>query len=166
MIPYKGKKAKIVIKGDDGYYLDIDNMEWLWEDSILEDVECIPLSNEEIVEDFLEKVDIDYEEYEKHNIGDISYNAIKKLLSDVIYLKEENEKLREKTNINIAYAEYLEKILNEYKKESILKQKVKNMRKEKEWALENYDCDKSDYKQSQAIGAWNILQKLLKESEK
>lgn len=41
MIPYKGKKAKIVIKGDDGYYLDIDNMEWLWEDLILEDIECI-----------------------------------------------------------------------------------------------------------------------------
>lgn len=94
MIPYKGKKAKIVIKGDDGYYLDIDNMEWLWEDLILEDIECIPLSNEEIVEDFLEKVDIDYEEYERHNIGDISYNAIKKLLSDVLYLKEENDKLK------------------------------------------------------------------------
>ena len=49
--------------------------------------------------------------------------------------------------------------------ESISKEKVKNMIKEKEWALENYDCDKSDYKQSQAIGAWDILQKLLKESE-
>lgn len=117
------------------------------------------------VSKFLKKVDIDYEEYGENIIGDISYNAIKKLLSDVIYLKEENEKLRGKIDINISYTEYLEKILNEYKKESILKQKVKNMIKEKEWALENYDCDKSDYKQSQAIGAWNILQKLLKESE-
>lgn len=99
-------------------------------------------------------------------------NALEHILSDykrVLEMNEvllkENEKLRGKIDINISYAEYLEKILNECKKESILKQKVKNMIKEKEWALENYDCDKSDYKQSQAIGAWNILQKLLKESE-
>lgn len=43
---------------------------------------------------FLKKVDVDYEEYGENIIGDISYNAIKKLLSDVIYLKEENDKLR------------------------------------------------------------------------
>lgn len=49
------------------------------------------------VSKFLKKVDIDYEEYGENIIGDISYNAIKKLLSDVIYLKEENDKLR---NIN------------------------------------------------------------------
>ena len=46
------------------------------------------------VSKFLKKVDIDYEEYGENIIGDISYNAIKKLLSDVIYLKEENDKLR------------------------------------------------------------------------
>lgn len=43
---------------------------------------------------FLKKVDVDNEEYGEHIIGDISYNAIKKLLSDVIYLKEKNDKLR------------------------------------------------------------------------
>ena len=32
--------------------------------------------------------------------------------------------------------------------------------------LENkHECTTSDYKQSQAIGAWDILQRLLKESE-
>ena len=46
------------------------------------------------VSKFLKKVDIDYEKYGENIIGDISYNAIKKLLSDVIYLKEENDKLR------------------------------------------------------------------------
>lgn len=46
------------------------------------------------VSKFLKKVDIDYEEYGENIIGDISYNAIKKLLSDVIYLKEENDELR------------------------------------------------------------------------
>lgn len=46
------------------------------------------------VSKFLKKVDVDYEEYGENIIGDISYNAIKKLLSDVIYLKEENDKLR------------------------------------------------------------------------
>lgn len=57
------------------------------------------------------------------------------------------------------------KAITEESNKYILKSKIKNMIKEKEWALENYDCDKSDYKQSQAIGAWNILQKILKESE-
>ena len=34
---------------------------------------------------------------------------------------------------------------------------------EKEWALESYDCDEADYKQSQAIGAWQVLQELIEE---
>ena len=41
-------------------------------------------------------------------------------------LQKENEELKGKNDINIAYAEYLEKILNEYKKESVSKQKVKD----------------------------------------
>lgn len=47
-------------------------------------------------------------------------------------LQKENEELKEKTDINIAYAEYLEKILNEYKKESVSKQKIKEVIKELE----------------------------------
>lgn len=40
-------------------------------------------------------------------------------------------------------------------------QKIKDIQKEKEWALQSYDCTKADYKQSQAIGAWDALQELL-----
>ena len=40
-------------------------------------------------------------------------------------------------------------------------QKIKDIQKEKEWALQSYDCTKADYKQSQAIGAWGALQELL-----
>lgn len=57
-------------------------------------------------------------------------NLIEKLLkeneqlnAEVNSLKKENEELND---INIAYAEYLVKILNEYKKESVPKQKVKD----------------------------------------
>ena len=60
---------------------------------------------------------------------------------------------------------YYRDLANSYQGNCISKEKVKNMIKEKEWALENYNCDEADYKQSQAIGAWDILQKLLKESE-
>ncbi len=48
---------------------------------------------------------------------------------------------------------------------SIPVQKVKDMQKEKEWALQSYDCTKADYKQSQAIGAWDVLRKLLEGRE-
>ena len=71
------------------------------------------------------------------------------------------ELLRDLYNDNIRY----EKELHNTLKYSISKEKIKKVIKEKEWALENYDCDKSDYKQSQVIGAWDILQKLLKERE-
>lgn len=73
-------------------------------------------------------------------------------------LKQENEELK---RLHIQDNKHLDFIMEN----SIPVQKVKDMMKEKEWALENYDCDESDYKQSQAIGAWDILQKLLKESE-
>ena len=46
-----------------------------------------------------------------------------------------------------------------------LQDKIKAKMKEKEWSLENYDCNESDYKQSQAIGAWSVLQSLLEEKE-
>lgn len=45
---------------------------------------------------------------------------------------------------------------------SIPVQKVKDIMKEKEWAIKSYDCDTADYKQSQDVGAWSALQKLLK----
>ena len=44
-------------------------------------------------------------------------------------------------------------------------QKIKDLIKKYEWATCNYDCNISDYKQSQAIGKWNVLQEILQESE-
>ena len=55
-----------------------------------------------------------------------SNKAINTILNLIEKLQKENEELKEKNDINIAYAEYLEKILNEYKKESVSKQKVKD----------------------------------------
>lgn len=81
-------------------------------------------------------------------------------------LQNENEKLKTKLLDTLEGQKVIKEETLQYIKENyISKEKVKNMIKEKEWALENYDCDKSDYKHSQAIGAWDILQKLLKESE-
>jgi hypothetical protein len=48
-----------------------------------------------------------------------------------------------------------------YEISRVPKDKIKAKMKEKEWSLENYDCTESDYKQSQAIGAWSVLQSLL-----
>lgn len=88
------------------------------------------------------------------------------LLNLVEKLQKENEKLKTKLLDTLEGQKVIKEETPQYIKENyISKEKVKNMIKEKEWALENYDCDKSDYKQSQAIGAWDILQKLLKESE-
>ena len=46
-----------------------------------------------------------------------------------------------------------------------IKQRIKDLIKKYEWATCNYDCNISDYKQSQAIGKWNVLQEILQESE-
>lgn len=43
--------------------------------------------------------------------------------------------------------------------------KIKAKIEEYKWSIESYDCDEADYKQSQAVGAWNVLQSLLKEKE-
>lgn len=93
-------------------------------------------------------------------------------LEDKEELQKENEELKLYNNSITSELEQMttEKFKNGWFHQSEFKglipvQKVKNMIKEKEWALENYDCDKSDYKQSQAIGAWVILQKLLKEGD-
>ena len=77
-----------------------------------------------------------------------------------------NETLEELLQGNLyEMYKYYRNLANSYQGNCISKEKVKNMIKEKEWALENYNCDESDYKQSQAIGACNVLQELLKESE-
>lgn len=95
--------------------------------------------------------------------------AIEHILSDYKRVLKENEKIRNGRNRLFEYAtaqqttpEMLNKILRE---DYISIQKVKDKQKEKEWALESYDCDEADYKQSQAIGAWQVLQELIEESE-
>ena len=89
------------------------------------------------------------------------------ILSDYKRVLKENEKIRNGRNRLFEYAtaqqttpEMLNKILRE---DYISIQKVKDKQKEKEWALESYDCDEDDYKQSQAIGAWQVLQELIEE---
>ena len=90
-----------------------------------------------------------------------------KIVSDYKRVLKENEKIRNGRNRLFEYAtaqqttpEMLNKILRE---DYISIQKVKDKQKEKEWALESYDCDEADYKQSQAIGAWQVLQELIEE---
>lgn len=86
------------------------------------------------------------------------------LLNLIGKLQKENEELRE-TNKKL-YETGLEISKQIYTPENYIPvQKVKDIIKEKEWAVKNYDCDEADYRQSQAIGAWNVLQKLIKESE-
>lgn len=95
--------------------------------------------------------------------------ALEHILSDYKRVLKENEKIRNGRNRLFEYAtaqqttpEMLNKILRE---DYISIQKVKDKQKEKEWALESYDCDEADYKQSQAIGAWQVLQELLESEE-
>lgn len=74
-------------------------------------------------------------------------NLIEKQQKEIELLKEENEKYKNPPFFD--EDEYIEI------------DKIKAKMKEKEWSLENYDCTEADYKQSQAIGAWSVLQSLL-----
>lgn len=117
-------------------------------------------------EHFIDSIKTD-KEYKEENGWHGYYNKeivelariLEHILSDYKRVLKENEELKK---FHIQDNKHLDFIMEH----SIPIQKVKDKIKEKEWALENYNCDKSDYKQSQAIGAWDILQKLLKESEK
>lgn len=86
------------------------------------------------------------------------------------YLKEIMNNLEIKENYidnEGSYIEYVEtKELNKIFNCVISKQKIKDNMKKYEWALNNYDCIKSDYKQSQGIGSWIALAKLIKEGDK
>lgn len=116
-----------------------------------------------------------------HYVEDLLQEAYKVILSDYKRVQKENEELKiiksaiqtlqinsmeDEKYIVISKGSFLDGSYKHLLDDYIPIQKVKNMIKEKEWALENYNCDESDYKQSQAIGAWDILQRLLKESEK
>lgn len=98
------------------------------------------------------------------DVNDMEYfskvlNLIKKQSKEIEELKIQNNKLaqchfkyEEMTGVDLLLPDKLEYTSND---------KIKAKMKEKEWALENYDCTEADYKQSQAIGAWSVLQSLL-----
>ncbi len=50
--------------------------------------------NVKIVENLLSNAHVDYEEYKEYVIGDISFNAIKNILSDYKRVLKENEELK------------------------------------------------------------------------
>ena len=130
------------------------------------------------IEEDIEIIESIIEEYENCSVPEVDMqvnvtfrekqnNALNHILSDYKRVLKENEKIRNGRNRLFEYAtaqqttpEMLNKILRE---DYISIQKVKDKQKEKEWALESYDCDEADYKQSQAIGAWQVLQELIEE---
>lgn len=56
-------------------------------------------------------------------------------------------------------------IMSAYDRGWIPKQKIKDKMKKYEWSMKCYDSSIADYKQSQAVGRWCVLQELLQESE-
>lgn len=114
MIAYRGQIAKVIEIDlfNRSYRLDIDNGNWAWEEFILEDVKCYePTFDEEIVEQFLRNVNVDYTEYEEEIIGDISYNAIKSLFMKNTKLKQENSELKNRLAERVKYSQKLEEDL-------------------------------------------------------
>lgn len=83
------------------------------------------------------------------------YNkAIENILADRERVLEENRALREDYQTENQY----------YKGEyDALVEKMKDEIENNEWSTKEYDCDTADYKQSQAIGAWNVLIKIKQE---
>lgn len=106
---------------------------------------------------------------EWNNLEQGSYETGQKLKQQIKELQKENEELKlEKRNRSIGkYGDVeLHDLINRVLSNNYISiQTVKDKMKEKEWALESYDCDEADYKQSQAIGAWSVLQELIEERE-
>lgn len=85
------------------------------------------------------------------------------------YLKEIINNLEIKENYidnEGCYIEYVEtKELNKIFNNVVSKQKIKDKMKKYEWSMKCYDSSIADYKQSQAVGRWCVLQELLQESK-
>lgn len=132
------------------------------ENSIEEDIKC--------VQDFLEYSqdminDMDYERPVDVTIYQQQINSMQHILSDYKRVLKENEELKNKLSlkqfdINVVYNDYLEK-LNEYKENSIPKQKVKEKIEELDKKVKDYQCIENRINLYQR----KVLQELLKESE-
>ena len=91
--------------------------------------------------------------------------SLEHILSDYKRVLKENEELKNKLSlkqfdINVVYNDYLEK-LNEYKENSIPKQKVKEKIEELDKKVKDYQCIENRINLYQR----KVLQELLKESE-
>ena len=97
----------------------------------------------------------------KNVIGRIDFQ-IRDMVEDCIRVIEKQQKEIEELKTNNKILEAISLSFNEIQdRDKHWEDKIKAKMKEKEWSLENYDCTESDYKQSQAIGAWVVLQSLL-----
>lgn len=95
------------------------------------------------------------------DFGDFSFDTIQQILDMYSQLEKENESL-------VAQYEYQGAIMvNEYmpletiKELFIPKSVIREKIEEYEWAIKSYDCDIADYKQSQDVGSYMALVKLL-----
>ena len=84
------------------------------------------------------------------------------------YLKEIINNLEIKENYidnEGCYIEYIEtEELNKIFNNVVSKQEIKDKMKKYEWSMKSYDSSIADYKQSQAVGRWSVLQELLQEN--
>ena len=145
-----GNKADLTVLGE-----EINALEHILSDykRVLEMNEVLLKENELLRKD-IEGWKKYCKEIEEEQIEKSNKNC--ELEFEVEKLQKENEELKEKNDINIAYAEYLEKILNEYKKESVSKQKVKD--KIEEIQEEGYWLFTTDRDSDKCV---EILQELL-----
>ena len=84
-------------------------------------------------------------------------------INEVLLKENEELKFKERSRIIGKYGDTeIHDVINRtLSNDYISVQKVKDKIEEKEWAIKSYDCDTADYKQSQAIGAWQVLQELI-----
>ena len=83
-------------------------------------------------------------------------SGLKYKVKNLIYENMEMAKKRPDLHLH-KYIELPEIEPQEY----ISKNKIKELLHKYEWSIKHYDCDQADYKQSQCVGAWNVLTKLL-----
>ena len=88
--------------------------------------------------------------------------TIENLIARNKELEDENKELKKMEDLTYEALKNTNLIHKNYISKSIVREKIE----ENKWAIEHYDCDEADYKQSQAVGAWNALIRLLQEGDK